>query len=138
MYNLSGNKGLGGVPSLPACPLFWENGSFSTGGKIVLAILYLVVFPVLLLVVYICCMRHDYDFALPHELMCKFMLETTVLTSYILAFADCVMLLNLRIVSPTGMGYIRCRGGKSFGELIVYSLAFQHFSILILRKKVGP
>ncbi|XP_030546229.1 receptor-like protein 4 [Rhodamnia argentea] len=70
--DLSGNKGLCGVPSLPACPLFWENGALSTGGKIGIAISCLVVLSVLLLVVYICCIRrgrHDYDFALPHELM---------------------------------------------------------------------
>ncbi|KAJ6910567.1 hypothetical protein NC652_021281 [Populus alba x Populus x berolinensis] len=29
-----GNKGLCGVPSLPQCSLFWENGRLSTGGKI--------------------------------------------------------------------------------------------------------
>ncbi|KAF8033115.1 hypothetical protein BT93_D1881 [Corymbia citriodora subsp. variegata] len=70
--DLYGNKGLCGVPSLPACPLFWEHGGLSTGGKIAIAISCLVVLSVLLLVVYICCIRrgrHDYDFALPHELM---------------------------------------------------------------------
>lgn len=70
--DLSDNKGLCGVPTLPACPLFWQNGSLSTGGKIGIAISCLVVFSVLLVVVYICCIRrgrHDYDFALPHELM---------------------------------------------------------------------
>ncbi|GAV59154.1 LRR_1 domain-containing protein/Malectin_like domain-containing protein [Cephalotus follicularis] len=32
--DLSGNKGLCGVPSLPECPLFWGNGGLSTGGEI--------------------------------------------------------------------------------------------------------
>ncbi|OWM75800.1 hypothetical protein CDL15_Pgr009444 [Punica granatum] len=69
---LSGNKGLCGVPSLPTCPLFWENGGISSGGKIAIALSCLLGFSVLLLLAYICCIRrrrHDYDFALPHELM---------------------------------------------------------------------
>ncbi|KAA8532740.1 hypothetical protein F0562_032773 [Nyssa sinensis] len=36
--DLSGNKGLCGVPSLPDCPLFWENGGLSTGGKIAIGV----------------------------------------------------------------------------------------------------
>ncbi|XP_054809656.1 receptor-like protein 4 isoform X2 [Prosopis cineraria] len=31
--DLSGNKGLCGVPSLPACPIFWENGRLSSRGR---------------------------------------------------------------------------------------------------------
>lgn len=70
--DLSGNKGLCGVPSLPDCPLFWRNGGLSTGGKIAIGISCLVIFCVLLLIVYICCIRrgrNDYDFGLPQELM---------------------------------------------------------------------
>lgn len=73
--SLSGNKGLCGVPSLPACPLLWENGGLSSGGKIAIGLLCLLAFALLMLLLYICCVRrrkHDYDFALPHELMCEF------------------------------------------------------------------
>lgn len=72
--SLSGNKGLCGVPSLPSCPLLWENGHLSKGGKIAIAISCLVIFLVLLLVIYLCCIwrgRHDYDFAPPHDLTCE-------------------------------------------------------------------
>ncbi|XP_058194338.1 receptor-like protein 4 [Rhododendron vialii] len=64
--DLSGNKGLCGVPSLPECPLL------STGGKIAVGISSLVLFCILLLAVYICCIRrgrYDYDFGIPPELM---------------------------------------------------------------------
>ncbi|CAI0552575.1 unnamed protein product [Linum tenue] len=70
--NLSGNKGLCGVPSLPDCSLVWENGHLSKGGKIGIAIACLVVFIGILFVIYICWIRrsrHDYDFAPPHDLM---------------------------------------------------------------------
>ncbi|KAF5958004.1 hypothetical protein HYC85_005229 [Camellia sinensis] len=70
--DLSGNKGLCGVPSLPECPLFWRRYSLSTGGKIAIGISAVVMFCILLLVIYMCCIRrghHDYDFALPQELM---------------------------------------------------------------------
>lgn len=73
--SLSGNKGLCGVPSLPSCPLLWENGHLSKGGKIAIAISCVVIFLVLLLVIYLCCIwrgRHDYDFAPPHDLTCEF------------------------------------------------------------------
>ncbi|KAE9615408.1 hypothetical protein Lal_00048074 [Lupinus albus] len=68
--DLSGNKGLCGVPSLPACPMFWENGRLSTPGKVTIGLSCLFVFCVLLLLVfiYIRRRRNDYDFALPHEL----------------------------------------------------------------------
>ncbi|XP_027359912.1 receptor-like protein 4 isoform X2 [Abrus precatorius] len=68
--DLSGNKGLCGVPSLPACPMFWENGKLSTQGKIAIGLSCLFVFCVILLLVYIYIrrIRNDYDFALPHEL----------------------------------------------------------------------
>ncbi|KAL2347539.1 hypothetical protein Fmac_001539 [Flemingia macrophylla] len=67
---LSGNKGLCGVPSLPACPMFWENGKLSTPGKIAIGFSCLFVFCAILLLVYIYIRRrrNDYDFALPHEL----------------------------------------------------------------------
>ncbi|KAL9420425.1 hypothetical protein AB3S75_038073 [Citrus x aurantiifolia] len=71
-FDLSGNKGLCGAPSLPSCPLFWENGGLSKGGKIAIVILSLVLFSGVLLVVYICCIRqgrNDYDFGLPQDLM---------------------------------------------------------------------
>ncbi|KAE9595732.1 hypothetical protein Lal_00030538 [Lupinus albus] len=68
--DLSGNKGLCGVPSLPACPMFWENGRLSIPGKIAIGLSCLFVFCVVLLLVfmYIRRRRNDYDFALPHEL----------------------------------------------------------------------
>ncbi|KAK7407581.1 hypothetical protein VNO78_09534 [Psophocarpus tetragonolobus] len=68
--DLSGNKGLCGVPSLPDCPLFWENGKLSTHGKIAIGLSCLFVFIGILLLVYIYIRkrRNDYDFALPHEL----------------------------------------------------------------------
>ncbi|CAL1392834.1 unnamed protein product [Linum trigynum] len=70
--NLSGNKALCGVPSLPDCSLVWENGHLSKGGKIGIAIACVVVFLGILFVIYICWIRrtrHDYDFAPPHDLM---------------------------------------------------------------------
>uniref|UniRef100_A0A5B7B1W6 Malectin-like domain-containing protein n=1 Tax=Davidia involucrata TaxID=16924 RepID=A0A5B7B1W6_DAVIN len=70
--DLSGNKGLCGVPSLLDCPLFWENGGLSTGGKIAIGVSCLVIFCMLLLVIYICCIRrgrNDYDFGFPQEFM---------------------------------------------------------------------
>ncbi|MED6110892.1 hypothetical protein PIB30_047184 [Stylosanthes scabra] len=68
--DLSGNKGLCGVPTLPSCPIFWENGRLSTQGKLAIALSCLFVFCVVLLLVfvYIRRRRNDYDFALPHEL----------------------------------------------------------------------
>ncbi|KAL3501659.1 hypothetical protein ACH5RR_036108 [Cinchona calisaya] len=69
--DLSGNKGLCGVPSLPDCPLFWGKDGLSTGGKVAIGLSSLFVFCVLLFVILICIKRrhNDYDFALPHELM---------------------------------------------------------------------
>lgn len=74
MLSLSGNKGLCGVPSLPACPVFWENGKLSTQGKVAIGLSCLFVSCVILLLVYIYIRkrRNDYDFALPHELTCKY------------------------------------------------------------------
>ncbi|KAI5579687.1 hypothetical protein BDE02_08G105500 [Populus trichocarpa] len=69
--DLSGNKGLCGVPSLPQCSLLWENGRLSTGGKIGIGLSCLVIVSVLVLGYIICIRRrrNDYDFAPPHDLM---------------------------------------------------------------------
>ncbi|PSR91199.1 Receptor-like protein kinase [Actinidia chinensis var. chinensis] len=70
--DLSNNKGLCGVPSLPDCPLFWGSNGLSTRGKIAIGIASLVVFCIVLSVIYICCIRrgpNDYDFGFPRELM---------------------------------------------------------------------
>ncbi|ONI31313.1 hypothetical protein PRUPE_1G305700 [Prunus persica] len=70
--DLYGNKGLCGVPSLPDCPLFWENGGLSKKGKIAIAVSCVFGFCLLLLVLYIICIRrrrNDYDFGLPQDLM---------------------------------------------------------------------
>ncbi|KAK9276328.1 hypothetical protein L1049_005860 [Liquidambar formosana] len=72
--DLSDNKGLCGLAPLPECPLFWENGSLSRGGKIAIGLSSLFVFSVVVLVIYIFCIRrgrNDYDFGLPQDLMCK-------------------------------------------------------------------
>ncbi|KAK8627799.1 hypothetical protein V6N13_135399 [Hibiscus sabdariffa] len=70
--DLSGNKGLCGVPPLPDCPLFWEHGRLSKGGKIAIGLSCFLFVAVLLLVIYIFCVRrgrHDYDFGLPSDLI---------------------------------------------------------------------
>ncbi|KAB2090186.1 hypothetical protein ES319_A03G107700v1 [Gossypium barbadense] len=70
--DLSGNKGLCGVPPLPDCPLFWENGRLSKGGKIAIGLSCFLFVAVLLLVIYIFCIRrgrNDYDFGLPSDLI---------------------------------------------------------------------
>ncbi|CAK9327792.1 unnamed protein product [Citrullus colocynthis] len=70
--SLSSNKGLCGVPSLPTCPIFWENGRLSKTGKIAIGVSSTFLFCALLAVIYICCIRrrrNDYDFGLPSELM---------------------------------------------------------------------
>ncbi|KAI3818325.1 hypothetical protein L1987_12129 [Smallanthus sonchifolius] len=69
--DLSGNKGLCGVPSLPDCPLFWKNGGLSNGGKIAVGISCGVVFLLAAVITFICIRRrrNDYDFGLPQELM---------------------------------------------------------------------
>ncbi|KAL2904993.1 Receptor-like protein 4 [Bienertia sinuspersici] len=69
--DLSENKGLCGVPSLPECPFLWNNGRLSSGGKIAIGVSCMVVVIVLVLVTYICIRRkrNDYDFGLPQELM---------------------------------------------------------------------
>nr|GEX81853.1 putative leucine-rich repeat receptor-like serine/threonine-protein kinase At2g14440 [Tanacetum cinerariifolium] len=69
--DLSGNKGLCGVPSLPDCPMFWKNGGLSNGGKIAIGVSCGVVFLLVAVIVFICIRRrrNDYDFGLPQELM---------------------------------------------------------------------
>ncbi|MBA0613268.1 hypothetical protein Godav_013738, partial [Gossypium davidsonii] len=70
--DLSGNKGLCGVPPLPDCPLFWENGRLSKGGKIAIGLSCFLFVAVLLLVIYLFCIRrgrNDYDFGLPSDLI---------------------------------------------------------------------
>ncbi|KAM0047703.1 putative non-specific serine/threonine protein kinase [Helianthus debilis subsp. tardiflorus] len=66
--DLYGNKGLCGVPSLPDCPLF---RGISHGTKIAIGVSCGVVFLLVLVIIFICIRRrrHDYDFALPHELV---------------------------------------------------------------------
>ncbi|XP_050117052.1 receptor-like protein 4 [Malus sylvestris] len=69
--DLYGNKGLCGVPSLPDCPLFWENGGLSKKGKIAIAVSCVLVFCLVMLALYIFCIRrrrNDYDFGLPQDL----------------------------------------------------------------------
>ncbi|KAF9618254.1 hypothetical protein IFM89_000889, partial [Coptis chinensis] len=67
VIDLTGNKGLCGVPSLPPCSLF-----LSTGGKIAIGLSCLVFLSLILLMIYIFCIKkgeNDYDFGLPHDLM---------------------------------------------------------------------
>ncbi|KAJ4960106.1 hypothetical protein NE237_020016 [Protea cynaroides] len=70
--DLSGNKGLCGVPSLPSCPLFWGKDGLSTAGKIAIGLSSVVVLSIIVLVIYICFIRkgeNDYDFGLPQDLI---------------------------------------------------------------------
>ncbi|KAL8052816.1 hypothetical protein ABFX02_05G029400 [Erythranthe guttata] len=70
--DLSGNKGLCGVPSLPDCPLFWGKNGLSTGGKIGIGLSCLLIFSALVFGIYYICVKrrhNEYDFGLPHELM---------------------------------------------------------------------
>ncbi|KAK6134092.1 hypothetical protein DH2020_032189 [Rehmannia glutinosa] len=70
--DLTSNKGLCGVPSLPNCPLFWGKHGLSTGGKVAIGISCLVIISALGLGLYYCFVwrrRNDYDFGLPHEMM---------------------------------------------------------------------
>ncbi|XP_042467869.1 receptor-like protein 4 isoform X1 [Zingiber officinale] len=71
IIDLSGNKGLCGVPTLPACPLFWDKGGLSLAGKIAIGLSCVFIF-ILLLVIYIFCIRRgssDYDFEFPQDLI---------------------------------------------------------------------
>lgn len=72
VIDLSGNKGLCGVPTLPTCSFFWERGKLSTGGKVAIGLSCVVILCVLILIIYICFIRrgrNDYDFALPPDLI---------------------------------------------------------------------
>ncbi|KAL3644639.1 hypothetical protein CASFOL_009819 [Castilleja foliolosa] len=71
--DLSGNKRLCGVPSLPNCPLLWGKNGLSTGAKIGIGVSCLVIFSSILLgVCYFCIKKrhNEYDFGLPHEIIC--------------------------------------------------------------------
>ncbi|KAF7027471.1 hypothetical protein CFC21_039511 [Triticum aestivum] len=71
VIDLSGNKGLCGVPTLPACALFWEKGGLNKTGKIALGASFGLLLLVILIVVYIVCIRrgpYDYDFEFPQDL----------------------------------------------------------------------
>lgn len=70
--DLTGNKGLCGGSSLPACPPFWRNGSLSATAKVAIGLSCLLFLCLMLFVIYICCIRrgnNDYDFGLPQDLM---------------------------------------------------------------------
>ncbi|XP_011070835.1 probable LRR receptor-like serine/threonine-protein kinase At1g51880 [Sesamum indicum] len=70
--DLSGNKALCGVPSLPECPFFWGKNGLSNAGKIAIALSSLVIFSAVSLGTYYLCIRrwrNDYEFGLPHELV---------------------------------------------------------------------
>lgn len=90
--SLYGNKGLCGVPSLPDCPLFWENGGLSKKGKIAIAVSCVFGFCLLLLVLYIICIRrrrNDYDFGLPQDLMCEYEISSILFRfCYLVAFLN--------------------------------------------------
>ncbi|ONK81656.1 uncharacterized protein A4U43_C01F31540 [Asparagus officinalis] len=71
VIDLSGNKGLCGVPTLPPCPFFWSKG-LSTGVKIAIGLACAVVLALIVLLIYILCIRrgkNDYDFGLPQDLI---------------------------------------------------------------------
>lgn len=70
------------MPTLPECPLFWQNGGLSKKGKIAIGVSSALIFFVLLLVVYLFCIRrgrNDYDFGLPQELMCKYAFRSNLI-----------------------------------------------------------
>ncbi|GJN05856.1 hypothetical protein PR202_ga23525 [Eleusine coracana subsp. coracana] len=71
VIDLSGNKGLCGVPTLPDCAVFWEKGGLNKTGKIALGVSSGFVLLVIFIVVYILCIRrgpYDYDFEFPQDL----------------------------------------------------------------------
>ncbi|KAG0461660.1 hypothetical protein HPP92_021957 [Vanilla planifolia] len=71
VIDLSGNKMLCGVPSLPACPFFWDKGKLSTRGKVAIGLSCVVIFVILLLVYVLWIKRgaNDYDFGPPQDLL---------------------------------------------------------------------
>ncbi|KAF3788975.1 putative LRR receptor-like serine/threonine-protein kinase [Nymphaea thermarum] len=71
MIDLSSNKGLCGVPTLPDCPFSWSRGSLSSGAKIAIilaSITFVLLLGLLIYVVFIRKGRNDYDFGLPQDL----------------------------------------------------------------------
>ncbi|KAK3160305.1 hypothetical protein QOZ80_1BG0057750 [Eleusine coracana subsp. coracana] len=71
VIDLSGNKGLCGMPTLPDCAVFWEKGGLNKTGKIALGVSSGFVLLVIFIVVYILCIRrgpYDYDFEFPQDL----------------------------------------------------------------------
>ncbi|KAJ4818204.1 Leucine-rich repeat protein kinase family protein [Rhynchospora pubera] len=70
IIDLSGNKGLCGVPTLPACPMFWDKKGLNTTGKIALAASFaFVLFAAALVgfVIYVKRRENDYDFDFPQD-----------------------------------------------------------------------
>ncbi|KAJ3694455.1 hypothetical protein LUZ60_009935 [Juncus effusus] len=70
IIDLSGNKGLCGVPTLPACPMFWDHKGLNKTGKIAIAASCAFILLAVLLVVYIIYLRrgeNDYDFDFPQD-----------------------------------------------------------------------
>lgn len=94
--SLSSNKGLCGVPTLPACPFFWSKGGLSDWAKIGIGIACLVLLLLLVLFTYMVCIRrgrHDYDFALPQDLICKWTHRPKFIFQFILLFVHFLLLL---------------------------------------------
>lgn len=122
-FSLSGNKGLCGAPSLPSCPMFWEHGRLSTRGKVAISLSCLFVFFVVLLLVYIYIRRkrNDYDFGLPHELMCKY------------DFNEIVFPLSIFIYKiPDAVYYIYFLGLNIMFLYLPYQCSsFLHFSVTL-------
>ncbi|CAM6091323.1 unnamed protein product [Calypogeia fissa] len=70
--NLSLNKGLCGIPSLPACPNFWSKGGMSTGAKVGIAFGVLAAVALFAGLIWFYIKKRndqdDYNFGLPHQL----------------------------------------------------------------------
>ncbi|KAL3699233.1 hypothetical protein R1sor_017255 [Riccia sorocarpa] len=70
--NLLNNKGLCGVPPLPACPHFWQDSGLSAGAKAGIVLSSFLGAAVLVLLVCFCLKKRnpddDYNFGLPHQL----------------------------------------------------------------------
>ncbi|KAK9106863.1 hypothetical protein Syun_022874 [Stephania yunnanensis] len=72
LIDLTGNKGLCGVPTLPQCSLFWDRGALSTGSKLAIGLSFLVLLTVALLTIFVYHVRkrrNDYNFDIPHNLI---------------------------------------------------------------------
>lgn len=101
--SLSGNKGLCGVPTLPECALFWEKGGLNKTGKIALGASFGFVLLVILIVVYILCIRrgpYDYDFEFPQDLTCKY--------TFIINFLSCAYPLRSIVFDLICLNSILC------------------------------